>query len=58
MIKICVVLFYVFDVTPLFLEGLTSNKMNFIPRVTSNSIKEIPIKKLIFTLEKLPIVRS
>ncbi len=27
-----------FDVTPLFFEGLTSNKMNFITMVTSNSI--------------------
>jgi hypothetical protein len=43
----------VFDVTLLFFEGLTSNKMNFIPRVTSNSRKESPIKKVIFTLEKL-----
>ncbi len=42
-----------FDVTQLFFEGLTSNKINFIPRVTSNSIKESPIKKLIFTLEKV-----
>ncbi len=37
-----------FDVTPLFFEGLTSNKMNFIPRVTSNSRKESPIKKVNF----------
>jgi hypothetical protein len=48
----------VFDVTPLFFEGLTSDKMNFIPRVTSNSIKESPKKKVNFTLEKLPIVIS
>ena len=33
-----VVLFYVFDVTPLFFEGVTSKKMNFITMVTSNSI--------------------